>query len=177
MIYGITALTVLNLIVACAGLNESNASAMTAASAFLVMYNFFYNIAIGPLPYIMATEVSSVSLRAKTMALATITNYAFQCMWSFCLPYMFNADQANMGSKINFIFTGMSFLSIFVFYFIQPETAGRSFEEIDELFANNVSPRKWKSYKTQKQQQSDKFYDKLKQEVSHNEYASDHEEV
>ncbi|CDK28753.1 unnamed protein product [Kuraishia capsulata CBS 1993] len=175
MLYGITALTVLNLIVACAGLSENNYGAMVAASAFMVMYNFFYNLGIGPLPYIMATEVSSVSLRAKTMALATLTNYAFQCMWSFVLPYMFNADQADMGSKINFIFTGMSFLSIFVFYFIQPETAGRSFEEIDELYDKNIPLKEWKLYKTQKQQDSDRFYDDLKQEVSHVEYNSEPE--
>ncbi|CDK29503.1 unnamed protein product [Kuraishia capsulata CBS 1993] len=90
---------------------------------------------------------------------------------------MLNADQADMGSKINFIFTGMSFLSIFVFYFIQPETAGRFFKEIDELYDKNIPLKEWKLYKTQKQQDSDRFYDDLKQEVSHAEYDFEPEEI
>ncbi|CDK24451.1 unnamed protein product [Kuraishia capsulata CBS 1993] len=102
-----------------------------------------------------------------------ITNNSFQCMWSFVLPYMFNPDQANMGSKINFIFTGMSFMSLFVFYFFQPETAGRSFEEIDELYNSKVPLRKWKNHKTEKQHASEASYGQLKQEVSHVEFADE----
>ncbi|CDK24448.1 unnamed protein product [Kuraishia capsulata CBS 1993] len=167
MLYGMLSLTILNLIVAGAGTDTSNMTAMTVASAFIAMYNFFYNGSIGPLTYVLASEVSSVGLRAKTMALGTITNYAFQCLWSFVLPYMFNPDQGNMGSKINFIFTGISFLSLFAFYFYLPETAGRSFEEIDELFANKVPARKWKSYVTERQSESEKCFDQLKQDVAY----------
>ncbi|QPG75838.1 hypothetical protein FOA43_003200 [Brettanomyces nanus] len=162
IIYGMTCLTILNLIVAAAGTDTGNMTSMTVACAFMVMYNFFYNVSIGPLAYIFAAEVSSVSLRAKTVAVGTIINYAFQCMWNFVLPYMFNPDQANMGSKINFIFTGFSLMSIFVFYFYQPETAGRSFEDIDEMFAAKIPARKWKNYETEAMTMNKKAYDDMK---------------
>ncbi|KAG7710813.1 hypothetical protein KL950_000779 [Ogataea haglerorum] len=169
MISGMIAITILNLLIASTGTDKSNRAAMKASSGFMTMYNFVYNIALGAVPYILASEVSSVFLRAKTYAIANLTNNAFQCMWSFVLPYMFNANEANMGSKINFIFTGCSFLSIFVFYFYLPETAGRSFEEIDEMFALKIPARKWKHWQTRKQEESEKYLSELKITESHDE--------
>ena len=59
---------------------------------------------------------------------------------------MINPDEGNLGGNIAFIFFALTFLlSIFAFFYY-PETAGRSFEEIDELFARKVSLRKWKGY-------------------------------
>ncbi|CDK29497.1 unnamed protein product [Kuraishia capsulata CBS 1993] len=173
MFFGLGTLTVINFVIAGAGSDTTNPTGMQVATAFMSMYNFFYNMGIGPLPFILAAEISSVSLRAKTMAMGMIVSYAFSCMWSLVLPYMFNPDEGNMGSKINFIFAGLCFLAIFVFYFIQPETAGRSFEEIDEMYDKNIPPRQWKSYKTEKQLQSEKSFFDLKPEASHDEFVED----
>ncbi|KAG7900442.1 hypothetical protein KL935_003185 [Ogataea polymorpha] len=169
MIGGMIAITILNLLIASTGIDKSNIPAMKTSSGFMAMYNYVYNIALGAVPYILAAEVSSVFLRAKTYALANLTNNALQCMWQFVLPYMFNANEANMGSKINFIFTGCSFLSIFVFYFYLPETAGRSFEEIDEMFALKIPARQWKHWQTKKQEESDRYLKELKIVESHDE--------
>ncbi|KAG7833886.1 hypothetical protein KL943_003182 [Ogataea angusta] len=169
MIGGMVAITILNLLIATTGMDKSNIPAMKTSSGFMAMYNYVYNIALGAVPYILASEVSSVFLRAKTYAVANLTNNALQCMWQFVLPYMFNANEANMGSKINFIFTGCSFLSIFVFYFYLPETAGRSFEEIDEMFALKIPARQWKQWRTKKQDESDRYLKELKITESHDE--------
>nr|QFR37048.1 MFS transporter [Cyberlindnera americana] len=162
IIGGMIALTILNLLIACTGLNESNTQALQASSGFLAMYNFIYNVGIGSVPYILGNEISSVFLRAKSASVAMLINNAFQCMWSAVLPYMFNPDEANMGSKINFIFTALSFVSVFVFYFFLPETAHRSFEEIDEMFAMKVPARHWPEYKTEKEMKSETAFDDLK---------------
>jgi MFS family permease len=146
LLAGMISITLINLLTAVTGLFTDNVQAMKVSSAFMAMYNFFYNLGIGPVPYILGSELSSVFLRAKTLSLGNFLNNAMQCMWSSVLPYMFNADQANMGSKINFIFTACSFSSIFVFFFFLPETSHRSFEDIDELFALNISARKWSKY-------------------------------
>nr|QFR37061.1 MFS transporter [Cyberlindnera americana] len=163
---GIVAITILNLLIACTGLDTDNIPAMKASSGFMCMYNYIYNIAVGPVPYILGNELSSVFLRAKTLSMGNFMNNAFQTMWSSVLPYMFNADQANMGSKINFIFTGLCFLSIFIFYFFIPETAHRSFEEIDELFALGIPARQWASYQTEKQHMADQAFTDVKAEHS-----------
>ncbi|QPG75289.1 hypothetical protein FOA43_002640 [Brettanomyces nanus] len=155
-------------------------ASMTVVSVvpLMVVYNFFYLecfhwTSIGAVIFCWQ-RVSSVSLRAKTVAIGTIVNYAFQCMWNFVLPYMFNPDEANMGSKINFIFTGFSLMSIFVFYFYQPETAGRSFEDVDEMFAAKIPARKWKNYVTEAMTENKKAYDDMKGvRVEHAENAED----
>nr|QFR37082.1 MFS transporter [Cyberlindnera americana] len=164
LITGMILITICNLLVACLGLNKSNQPAMTASSAFLILYNYIYNIGIGPVPYILGNELSSVFLRAKTISMGNALNNAMQTMWSVVLPYMFNTNEGNMGSKINFIFTGLSFVSIFIFYIYLPETAHRSFEEIDEMFALGIPARHWASYKTEKEAISDKAFADVKTE-------------
>lgn len=79
---------------------------------------------------------------------------------------MFNPDQADLGSYINFIFTGLSFISIFIFYFYPPETAHRSFEEVGELFAAKVPARHWVGYNTDKQIRAETAFADVKIEES-----------
>ena len=57
------------------------------------------------------------------------------------LAYIVNPDEANLGGKVAFLFFGLLiFADVFVFFYY-PETKGRSFEEIDELFARGIKPR------------------------------------
>lgn len=79
-------------------------------------------------------------------------------MCSLVLPYMFNPDQANIDSSTNFIFAGCPFALIFLFYFLLPETAGQSYEEVGELFKAEISARKWKKYVTQEKIESEKVF-------------------
>lgn len=66
------------------------------------------------------------------------------CIWSFSLPYAINPDQGNLGGKIAFIFGSVVACScVFVFFFI-PETGGRTFIEIDELYERAIPAWKWK---------------------------------
>ena len=72
-------------------------------------------------------------------------------MWSFVLPYLFNPDQLDLGGKLGFIFGGLSVLCLVYLWFYQPETAGRTYEELDEMFVNRVKARKFRTYKTDAQ--------------------------
>ena len=56
------------------------------------------------------------------------------------LLYIFNPNQA--------IFGGLSVLCWIYLFFYQPETANRSFEEIDEMFFKHVPARKFKHFVT-----------------------------
>lgn len=72
-------------------------------------------------------------------------------MWAFVIPYIFNPDQANLGAKTAFIFGGLGVICLVYLWFYQVETAGRSYEELDELFQKGVSVREFKSYVTDAQ--------------------------
>lgn len=76
-------------------------------------------------------------------------------MWQFVLPFIFNPDQANLGAKTSFIFGGLSVLCWIYLFFYQPETAGRSFEEIDEMFIKHVPARQFKNFKTDAEQKGE----------------------
>lgn len=167
VLYGITALGVLNILTAALGIRKEKPY-LTAASGFLTMYNFFYNSGIGPIAYVVNSEVPTSRLRAKSIGLGLASNNALLCMWAFVLPYMFNPDQANMGSYINFIFAGCCAISLFFFYFYLPETAGRSYEEVDEMFKDFVPARQWKNHVTEERTDAnDVFKEQMKIEVQH----------
>lgn len=73
-----------------------------------------------------------------------------QTMWGFVLPYLFNPDKANLGAKVTFIFGGISVFSIVYLWYFQPESAGLSYETLDEVFINRVPARKFKAYVKEK---------------------------
>ncbi|KAM0323179.1 hypothetical protein ACHAQA_009029 [Verticillium albo-atrum] len=118
-----------------------------ATVAFILIYCWWYNATIGATAYTVLCEVSTSRLRIKTIAIGLATQNSLNMMWSFVLPYLFNPDQANLGAKISFIFGALAVVSLVFLWFYHPETAGRTYEELDEMFMKRVSARKFKSYK------------------------------
>ncbi|KAK9430725.1 hypothetical protein V1505DRAFT_415114 [Lipomyces doorenjongii] len=84
----------------------------------------------------------------KPISIGIAFQYFLNCMWSFVLPYLFNKDRANLGAKVAFIFGGLALLGIGFLWLNLPERAGRSYEELDELFMKHIPAGKFKAYKT-----------------------------
>lgn len=105
----------------------------------------------------IAGEVSAVRLRAKSMAIGFTFNYFFSTVWNVAIPYLYNTDEANLGGKIGWIFAGMGVIALAVIYFEIPETKGRSFEELDEMFNENVGTRAFRRYHCATPQQLQKL--------------------
>lgn len=103
-----------------------------------------YQATVGAVAWPIAAEAATSRLRAPTQALATMMNGLSSCIWSFSLPYAINPDQGNLGGKIAFIFGSVvCACTVFVFFMI-PETKGRTYIEIDELWARKTPARKFK---------------------------------
>jgi SP family general alpha glucoside:H+ symporter-like MFS transporter len=94
----------------------------------------------------LSAEVSSLRLRAKSLAIGTAFNYLYAMFWSIVLPYLFNNDQANLGGKVGFVFAGTGVLFWAIVWWDAPETRGRTFEEIDEMFEMKVPARKFEKH-------------------------------
>lgn len=58
---------------------------------------------------------------------------------------MIAADAANLGVKALYIFAGFLVPTIIALYFFYPETSGRTYQELDELFERKVPARKFKT--------------------------------
>lgn len=72
-----------------------------------------------------------------------------QTMWGFVLPYLFNPDKANLGAKVAFIFGALSVLCTIYVWAYQPECAGLSYEQLDELFIKRVPARHFKDHSSE----------------------------
>ncbi|KAH6996923.1 general substrate transporter [Ilyonectria destructans] len=119
--------------------------------AMILVYCWWYNVTIGATAYTILCEVSTSRLRVKTIAIGLAAQNLLNMMWSFVLPYLFNPNKANLGAKLAFIFGGLAIISLVYLWFCLPETADRTFEELDEMFMKGVPARKFKAYKTEAQ--------------------------
>jgi len=148
--YGMCFLTA--LLIVTGALATSSAPGPLAGTVGLIMfYNFAFNIVIGAVAYTIIAEIPTAKLRAKTIGISLTVQQTIYTVEIFVLPYIFNPDQANLGANTSFIFGGFSVICCVVLWFHQPETAKRSFQEIDEMFFNRVPARKFKTYVTQSQ--------------------------
>ncbi|KAF3759901.1 hypothetical protein M406DRAFT_51937 [Cryphonectria parasitica EP155] len=113
---------------------------------FILVRFFAYGISCGPIPFVYCGEISSVKLRQKTLALSrnfyNIVNLVSSCV----SPYLINPTAADLKGKTAWISAGLTVLIGIWSYYRFPETKGRSFEELDILFAKRVPARKFKSY-------------------------------
>lgn len=162
--YGMLLLTILLLLtggLACVG----SKSAIKGTVGLLLLYNWLYSITIGATAYPILIETPTSHLRTKTAAIGlTLQSGLFvsipsirprshlivlQAMWAFVIPYLFNPNQANLGARVAFIFGAFAVLSTVYLWLCQPETSGRSFAELDEMFVRKVPARGFKAYKTE----------------------------
>ncbi|KAL2819449.1 general substrate transporter [Aspergillus granulosus] len=145
--YGLIILTAFLLITGGLAVGGSPAE-IRGTVAFILVYSWWYNASIGSTAFSLLSEVATSRLRVKTVAIGYAVHSGINVMWQFVIPFMFNPDQGNLGGKIAFIFGGMCFFCLLYLWLWQPETSGRSFQELDEMFAKGIPARKFKSYKT-----------------------------
>jgi hypothetical protein len=62
-------------------------------------------------------------------------------VFQFTVPLMLAADGANWGVKAAYLFAGLTVFGALGIFFFTPETSGRTFSEMDELFELRISPR------------------------------------
>ncbi|KAH7215466.1 major facilitator superfamily domain-containing protein [Fusarium oxysporum] len=140
---------------------DTNTRAVEATVEFIILYCWVYNLSIGAVAFTVLAEVSTSRLRAKTVGIGLAVVNGLNMMWSFVLPYLFNPDKANLQAKVAFIFGGCSVLCLIYLWFELPETAGRTFEELDEMFMKKVPARKFKNYRPEAQVQGEKAAEEL----------------
>jgi len=136
-----------------------NVGAQKAGIAFVCIYIFFFASTWGPLAWVVTGEIFPLKFRARSLSITTATNWLFNWAIAYATPYLVNygPGNANLQSKIFFIWFGCCFLCIAFVYFFIYETKGWSLEEVDELYTEVSSARKsaqWKPRTTFVQRQS-----------------------
>lgn len=102
-----------------------------AAVTMLFLFNLVYASTWGTIAFLIPTEIWSSSMRAQGNGFG-ITGWALGVgMTVLVNPIMFG----HMQNRTYFLFAGLNLLWIPVVYIFYPETAGRSLESIEALFA------------------------------------------
>ncbi|KAK4496786.1 hypothetical protein PRZ48_012769 [Zasmidium cellare] len=115
-----------------------------AVSAVFLIWYAVWCLTLGPIPYVINSEVSSTRLRSKTFVLARGTYIALNIVNSVVSPYLLNPTAANWKGKTGFLTGGLNVLCLLWAFVRLPETANRTFEELDILFATKgINARKF----------------------------------
>ncbi|KUL83282.1 hypothetical protein ZTR_09155 [Talaromyces verruculosus] len=122
----------------------------------IYIWAIVYQLSIGAVGFVLASEIATARLRSTTQGLVTITNAVWGLIMQFTVPYMFvalmipfsaqqiNTDAGHLGGKVGFIFFGTGSIAAIGGWYLYPETKGISFEKMDELYASRTAPRHFK---------------------------------
>ena len=90
----------------------------------------FEQLTLGPVGVALASEVSTLPLRATVQGLMGLTQITSSWVVSFVVPYIINPDAGNLGAKIAYIFFGFGVIFSLLLFLYIPETKGLSYEEV-----------------------------------------------
>lgn len=141
-LFGIFAMGIVCLCIGIVGF-VNTPSAPLAVGILMILLNLAYNVSIGPVCYAIVAEISSSRLRAKTVSLARASYNLTGLITNTITPRMIDALQWNWGARAGLFYLGLNVLLAIYMYFRLPETKGRPFHEIDLLYQQRVSPRKF----------------------------------
>ncbi|WIE80550.1 sugar porter family MFS transporter [Curtobacterium sp. MCSS17_016] len=99
----------------------------------LIVYIASYAIGLGPVFWLMISEIFPVGLRSKSMAVSTMVNWAANFVVAG--TYL-TATQLITTQGVFFVYTGLGVLAFLFFVFKVPETRGRSLEDIQSELAS-----------------------------------------
>jgi sugar porter (SP) family MFS transporter len=111
-------------------IKDSTQSAKGAAFG-IYLFIFFFAWTILPLPWVYPPEINPLRTRTSAAAVSTCTNW----ICNFAVVMFTPVFAAKSGWGVYVFFAAVNYLWIPVIYWYYPETAGRSLEEIDIIFA------------------------------------------
>lgn len=122
---------------------EKNASASWATGAMLLVFAFFYNSTVGPIAFAIVGEMASTRLRTKTIALARTLYTILNICAGVVNPYMLNPTAWNWRGKIGFLWGCFGLVMTIWCFFRLPEAKDRTYGELEVLFEQGISARKF----------------------------------
>jgi hypothetical protein len=128
-----------------------SSGASKALVGLSIVYTWVYGFGQGPVLWALGTEIPSQRLRSQTVGTASGLNFVVGWAVSFFSPYFINPESLGWGPKYGYIWGGSNIvLALWTFMYV-PETKGRSLEQLDDLFEQGVSARKFSSFVVERQ--------------------------
>ncbi|KAI8623566.1 general substrate transporter [Xylariaceae sp. FL1651] len=156
---GIVTLAAILLIIGIISVSTRTIAGVWAQASLLLVWHLVYSLTIGPITFAVVAEISAVRLRAKTVVLARSVYNVALIVAAVLGPYMINPSEWNWQGKSGFFWAGFAALTAVWAFFRLPEAKGRSYEELDMLFAQRVPARKFRSTKIKVYEESESNHD------------------
>lgn len=120
--------------------NTLGASLKWVAVGSLVTYIICFAMSLGPIGWILVSEVFPLKIRGVAMSICTVSNFAFNFFVVGSFPILLH----RIGGALTFwMFGAVSLICIIFVYFFVPETKGISLEQIESNWRRCVAPRKF----------------------------------
>lgn len=91
----------------------------------------FFSVGMGPICWVLTTEIFPLRLRAQATALGAVGNRV--CSGLVAMSFL-SVSRAISVAGVFFIFSAVSALAVLFVYMLVPETKGKSLEQIELLF-------------------------------------------
>ena len=118
--------------------NILGSSLKWVAVGSLITYIICFAMSLGPIGWILVSEVFPLKIRGIAMSICTVSNFAFNFFVVGSFPILLH----RIGGAWTFwMFGAVSFLCIIFVYFFIPETKGISLEQIESNWRKGIAPR------------------------------------
>ncbi|KAK6946217.1 Major facilitator, sugar transporter-like [Dillenia turbinata] len=117
-------------------IDHSDTKLMWAVGLCICMvlaYVATFSIGMGPITWVYSSEIFPLKLRAQGTSLGVVTNRVISGTVSMSFISLYKA--ITIGGSF-FLYAGIASVAWIFFYFLLPETQGRTLEDMEELFGN-----------------------------------------
>lgn len=114
-----------------------------AQAVLTLTWTVTFQLSAGQLGWALPAEIGSSRLRQKTVCLGRNTYYICAVIGGTLQNYMMNPSAWGLRGYTGFFWGGFAVMVFIWSYFRLPETKGRTFHELDVLFAQGISARKF----------------------------------
>ncbi|KAL8278128.1 hypothetical protein RQP46_009452 [Phenoliferia psychrophenolica] len=118
---------------------KDNAAAGIVAAILLFVFNTFFAIGWLGMTWLYPSEINSLRVRTPATGISTAGNWIFNFLVVLVTPIAFDT----IGYYTYAVFAVINAIMVPAVYFFLPETAGRSLEEIDDIFEKADPKRPW----------------------------------
>ncbi|KDQ16134.1 hypothetical protein BOTBODRAFT_269012 [Botryobasidium botryosum FD-172 SS1] len=117
------------------GETSTNKSAQQAGVAFIILFgSLFFSTSFGPVSWVYQSEIFPMRIRAIGTSVSTMSNWAINVMISQISPLGLN----RLGWKFYLVFICTNLANALIVIFFFPETKGKTLEEMDAVFGDQV---------------------------------------
>jgi hypothetical protein len=116
-------------------LDLNNQPQLRSMVAMNFVFSLFYT-PLGIISWVYPAEIFPVEVRALGNAITTFTNWVVNLVFAQFSPTALSA----IGFRYFYVFFVFNLIALLCYWFFYPETKGRTLEQMDELFGDQLVP-------------------------------------